>query len=86
LYGFSPSSPEKGFFWAMERNFGEILPLDKNLGLRFPFLIVISILVEVWDRSIENSRLASLAMRKMALFTGSAGFVVINREKPFEGY
>jgi hypothetical protein len=47
---------------------------------------VISILVEVWDRSIENSRLASLAMRKMALFTGSAGFVVINREKPFEGY
>jgi hypothetical protein len=49
LYGFSPSSPEKGFFWAMERNFGEILPLDKNLGLRFPFLIVISILVEVWD-------------------------------------
>jgi hypothetical protein len=49
LYGFSPSNPEKGFFWVMERNFGEILPLEKNLDLRFPFSIGISILVEVWD-------------------------------------
>jgi hypothetical protein len=39
----------------------------------------------VWDWSLENSRLASLAMRKMAVSTGSAGFVVINREKIFEG-
>jgi hypothetical protein len=49
LYGFSPSNPEKGFFWAMERDFGEILPLEKNLGLRFPFPIEISILVGMWD-------------------------------------
>jgi hypothetical protein len=28
----------------MERNFGEILPLEKNLGLRFPFPIGIFIL------------------------------------------
>jgi hypothetical protein len=33
----------------MERDFGEILPLEKNLGLRFPLLIEISILVGVWD-------------------------------------
>jgi hypothetical protein len=39
----------------------------------------------VWDWSIENSRLASLAMRKMALSTGLTRFIVINREKLFEG-
>jgi hypothetical protein len=43
-YGFSPSNPKKGFFWAMERNFGEILPLKKNLGLRFSFVIGIFVL------------------------------------------
>jgi hypothetical protein len=48
MYGFSPFDHEKGFFWAMERFFGEMLPLEKNLGLRFPFSIGIYILVRVW--------------------------------------
>jgi hypothetical protein len=41
------ANPKKGFFWAMERNFGEILPLEKNLGLSLPSLIGIFILVSV---------------------------------------
>jgi hypothetical protein len=53
----------------------------------------VNISISNWDfhlsRSVglikENSRLASSAMKKIALSTESTGFVVINREKIFKG-